>query len=117
MSEGLQKEKKKKTDRLVFGSWRQQDYPREASGDHVICTQTTPPPTPPICSAHLKFHVQTIFTHLSLAEIPGRRGFKQRPDKAEFHLILCDSGLPRSWSYPSQTVTIELSYMQKWFCK
>lgn len=43
-SKGLQKEKK--TDRLVFGSWRQQDYPREASGDHVSGTQTKIPPPP-----------------------------------------------------------------------
>lgn len=36
MSEGLQKEE---TGRLVLGSWRQKDYPSEAGGGHVGCTQ------------------------------------------------------------------------------
>lgn len=34
---------KRETGRLVLGSWRQGDYPRDASGGHVSCTQTKIP--------------------------------------------------------------------------
>lgn len=50
---------KRETGRLVLGSWRRRDYPREASAGHVSCTQTKNPHPQ---QTRMKCHVLKILT-------------------------------------------------------